>query len=976
MNDAQKFLARILPPNTVSSFLELQPCYYMVGLRESSPPQIVPFINIADAESICQKLNGYNTYIAPASYKDSTFGRKVVNVKEIKSLWLDIDVGKPDNSYPTIQDASQAFSNFIKITGCQPSIIIQSGVGLQAYWTFDKPIQPDAWKQFAHIFALFCSQQGLIADPVCTEDAARIMRMPGTIHLKSGNTARIVFDSGTDWNPKNLLMLISRQLAPDTVLAPQPTGKLPTPADMRRAAAQTGMTQPLRARAEAIVAGCECVREAGLAAEPQWFGMLSVMRSCVDGLEWAHKISEKDTARYDYNDTEKKFYHAAENMPTRCDRFESMAPEMCARCSYHGKLTSPVQLGLPSKTIPKPVEQKAPLVVQTGERLVIPDKFEYALESLGDGEFYVTDEGVFQNKPMCSDEGIWTTTEQVLTTSTLYYSHSVVSHDIDAPRRTHWFKVKHRNGRSEDVPFIVQRDMTLANIMRWFQEANIFPLDPATPPQVFMSFMTAYLQRVTEGNIELPSYKTFGWNEVFDPNLKEKVTGFVVGPGIVTESGILDVNHEGVSERIAKQELTHKGTLEEWKKVPRMYQVLDQKAAQLAICMALAAPLMKYCPGVATSAAYSLWSNKGGKGKTNVLHACASVWGDPDKQLVQRLSSSVLRMRKLATLKNLPVYLDELTDVSDEDMYSLAYTLVEGREKQKLRSNGAEMVDTGDWKTVTFITANKSFKAAAARMSGDSDASVLRVMEIECNFPDYSNMPEVQKYISNCMEIRKDNYGVAGPEFMYQLLKHPERLRTLNQRITDWVTTHKFTSAERYLSAPLGLTLIVARWAVEFGVVEFDADELEAYALGVFLTHNREQTAALVTRHDNTLLTYLLERQLSTLYVTAHDRPADMPPVAKGAPDKYVILYPQKETYVRIEKEESKIYIALSDLDKWCKNRRSSAAILTQSLRDIGIPTERTSLSLTKGLSWSVTPVVPCVVLDLALIKDKIGYDI
>lgn len=975
MLDAQTFLTRILPSNSVDTLFQLQPCYYMVGLREGAAPQSIPFIHINDADSICRQLTGYNTYIAPASYKDSRLGRKAVNVKEIKSLWLDIDVGKEHNSYPTLQDAARAFANFIQATGCQPSIIVSSGAGLQAYWTFTKAIQPDAWKQFAHVFAVFCGQQNLIIDPACTEDAARIMRMPGTVHLKSGNTAKVLFDSGTDWDPKELLMLIGRQLAPDTVLAPQSRAPMPANKDIQRAAAQTGVTQPLKAKGEGIVTGCECVREAGLGAEPQWFGMMGVMRSCVDGLEWAHKISAMDPERYNYNNTEQKFYHAAENMPTRCERFESLTPDICARCPYHGKITSPIQLGLPNQNIQKPAGQKTPPVIQTGDHLIIPDKFDYALEGLGDGEFRVTDAGIIQCKSVCADNGVWTTTEHVLTTSALYYSHSVVSNDGDAPRRTHWFKAKHRNGRSEDVPFVVQKDMTIANIMRWFQEANIFPVDSSTPPQVFMSFMTAYLQRVTEGNIELPSYKAFGWNEVFDQNLKEKVPGFVTGPGIVTESGLSDVSHGGVSERIAREEMTHKGALEEWKKVPRMYRVLGQKSAQLAICMALAAPFMKYCPGIANNAVYSLWSNRSSKGKTNVIEACASIWGHPSKQLIQRLSSPVLRQRKLSTMKNLPVYLDELTDVPDEEMFSLAYTLIEGKEKQKLRSNGAEMVETGDWQTVTFVTANRSFKSAAARMGGDSDASVVRVMEIECNYPDYTGTA-VQDYINDCIEIRKQNYGVAGPEFMYQVLKRADRLKTLNKRVAEWVAKNGFTSAERYMSAPLGMALIIGRWAVEFGILDFDMDELEAYALGVFLTHNREETARLVTRHDNTMLTYLMEHQLNTLIVAAHDRPADMPPAAKGAPDKYIDLYPQREAYIRIERADSKMYIALSDLDKWCKNRRSSAAVLTQSLRDIGIPTSREKASITRGIPWCMTPAVECVVLDLQLIKDKIGYDI
>lgn len=964
------FLTRILPPNPPVGTFALQPCYYMVGLPEHDKPRIIPFTNILDAQAIVNQLAGCNTYIAPALYKDSTFGRKAVNVKEIKCLWLDIDVGKEHNSYPTLEAATTALRAFITNTGCKPTILVHSGMGIQAYWTFTRPVAADAWKQFAHIFALFVGQQGLIADPVCTEDAARILRMPGTLHLKSGNMAQVVADSGKDYDPKELLALIGKQLSPDTVIAPMQT-QFSVNA-MQRAAQATSLVQAPRAKAEPIAKNCQCVANAGLRSEPEWFAMLGVMRSCVDGLEWAHKLSAMDTVRYDYNATEKKFYHAQENSPARCDRFASLNPAICGACPYYGKITSPIQLGLPSAITPP--EAKTPPAPQSGDHLVIPNRFDYPLETIENGTFSITEEGILQAITKASETGEWITVEENLSTSRLYYTHSVVNHDGDAPRRVHWFLVQHRNGRSEEVPFVIQNDMTLANIMRWFQEANIYPIDPTTPPQVFMAFMTAYLQRVVEGNSELPTFKKFGWEEMYDPTLQERVPGFVVGPGIITETGLHEVNHDGVAARIAREELGHRGTLENWKAAINMYKTLDQKEAQLAILFSLAAPFMKYCPGIASNAIFSLWSNRSAKGKTNVIQACASVWGSDEKQLTQRHSSQVLRMRKLSTMRNLPVYLDELTDVPDADMYSLAYTLTEGREKQKLRSNGADMVETGDWKTVTFITANKSFKAAAASAAGDSDASLVRVMEIECNFKDYSNVPQVQAYINNCIEVRKNNYGVAGPEFVYQMLKRPDRLRTLNSQIAAWVSDNGFTSRERYMSAPLGLAMIMGRYAVEFDIVDFDMDALEKYVLEKFLPHNRARTNRLTAKHDEVLQQYLMERQLSTLIVEAHDRPTDMPPAPRNAPDRYIYRLPQREMYVRVERQEKHLYIVMADLQRWCSMRKQSVDVLIDSLHMLGIYTEQVKETISRGLTYDMLPAVPCLKLDINAVGDKLGY--
>src|SRR5699024_7236521 len=62
------------------------------------------------------------------------------------------------------------------------------------------------------------------------------------------------------------------------------------------------------------------------------------------GLEWAHKLSAFDAARYTPEDTERKFYAAAQDAPALCSTFERMNPELCQSCKYRGQVKSPVQL--------------------------------------------------------------------------------------------------------------------------------------------------------------------------------------------------------------------------------------------------------------------------------------------------------------------------------------------------------------------------------------------------------------------------------------------------------------------------------------------------------------------------------------------------------------------------------------------------------------------------------------------------------
>lgn len=966
------FLSRILPPLPPDNG-SLAPCYYMVGIRNGTVRHM-PFYSPLEGYDIAQSLYGADTYIALASYKDKAFGRKAVNTLQANCFWLDIDVGKAKNSYPDRDTALKALTKFTLDTGLKPNILVSSGVGFVAYWVLDKPIDIDKWKVVARMFAALCKQGGFIVDPACTEDAARILRMPGTLHTKSGNTAQVLIDKGTSWSAKEFFTLLTGLLKnPENYL--QPAKAVTAPAAIAGAnAVMTGAFEGLGpqppepdAHAEPIVRGCPQILTAGLSSEPQWYAMMSVMRRCVDGLEWAHKLSAMDQARYNPQDTEAKFYHAPEDSPARCERFNELHPGLCQRCPHWGRISSPAQLRKPPKNQlpPAPVEPEPeqPAAQAPQQHLVIPDKYNYPMLKVQDYQFDVDSRGILYTHTDKDELGNLVSKTEIICTSQLYYLYSVCDYVDQAPQLTHWFQVIHSTGRKLKVPFVISRDMSLQCIMRWFNNAGMIPAGRSYKPQLFLDFMNAYLRNITAKGMELTTLKKFGWTKIQDPVAKCETEGFAVGKGIITETGIHDTSFGDVAARIAEDELTVKGNLEAWKAVPKMYKTLNQKAAQLAVCLSFAAPLMKYGAGTANSGVFSLWSPRSGRGKTQVIRACASIWGDPDAQIIQRNSSTVLRMRKLATLNNLPCFMDELTDVPDEDMYSLAYTLVDGREKQKLRSSGDKMVETGTWKTMTFTTANKSFKAAASKIAGDSEASLLRVMEIECDFESYEDRPQVQAYIQSCIDACRDNFGLAGPEFLYQLMQHHgDRLHTLTRQCEHWCVKYKFSNAERYIAYPLALAIKCGRWAVEFGLLDYDMDALEAWAVSEFIHYNRKATETLRVHHDEVLRAFLLEKQNNTLTVACHTRPASWQETPRGTMDRYITNCPNQNIYIRRELDDGKIYIAANVLADWCRSRKLSMQVLLKELASMGIKAGTAAQNLGSGISWLDLAVTTCFV--------------
>lgn len=107
---------------------------------------------------------------------------------QIPGLWLDLDVAGPrhanaTNLPPTVDDAWTLLGRFEH----PPSIVIDSGGGLQAWWLFTEPHQlPDdqLLDRWHATWTRLGAELGWHVDNVF--DPARIMRLPGTLNRKPG----------------------------------------------------------------------------------------------------------------------------------------------------------------------------------------------------------------------------------------------------------------------------------------------------------------------------------------------------------------------------------------------------------------------------------------------------------------------------------------------------------------------------------------------------------------------------------------------------------------------------------------------------------------------------------------------------------------------------------------------------------------------------------------------------------------------
>lgn len=973
------FLSHILPE---------QGTYFALALGKENERYQRAFGDIQSLVEFCNfaSQRGLNAYMALSSYADPEQGRRAVNASQVRCLWADLDVGKKDG-YPTIEAAAAALSSFTNATGLYPTYIVKSGIGLHVYWAFSRSLPRQQWIELSRYFAALQRQYGVQYDTHCDGDASRVLRLPFTTHQSSGATVEILLDNTAKriYEPRDILQVIIDKLDTTKVaVAPAPVQHVGSNQESMRVMQKLGFVPEPTADAEKIANNCPALLTMGMQSYQQWFLGMTVLRRCTNGREWAHKLSGLDP-RYNARDTDYKFDNAGIDNPARCDSFRAVCPDMCARCAYNNTVTSPVELSrvavVAKKSEPPVVSSheaaQACIGVAQCSRLVLPEHWEFKRIPIAHGNYVVDKRGIVKREVTKNPAtGEFEQHDIVLCASQLYYLYSETRIVDDRPQRSHMFEIEHPGGNIEHARFIIDEDLGPQQTARWFNNANMYSLN-GVGGSVLANFMNAYLATVVHGAPDLPTVDKFGWHQ-YTTERGEKEMGFVAAGGLITHDGMRPVRFGAMAAPHAEKEFTHAGSLEKWKFIPQMYKTLGQEIGQLTICMAFAAPLMKYGAGEAKNAILSIWSPQSGQGKSQLLAACASIWGNPQHAFFSRQESVVARMRRLALWSNIPALMDELTDVKDEDMYNLAYTLAGGKEKNKLKSSGDAFVQTGDWSTCTISTANRSFKEAVAKFAGDSEATLLRVMEYECTFPSYENNPQVQEYINACMAFCKQHYGLAGPEFIYQLLQNSDRLLTLTRMAEKWCDKHRLQSRERFMGYPLALALTAGRWAVEWGLLDYDMDALEEWVIKEFIPHNRKFTSEYAPDVRELLAGYIAEASANTLIVRSEDRPADMKePATNAMPDAYIISRPPNgEVHMRYAFDDHELRISARDLKRWCRYNRISMMSFVKRLDAAGIKLQRGKVALTKHIRSIAGVVQDGFILDSDTLQTiGVGYD-
>lgn len=834
-----------------------------------------------------------NTFFAVASFKASGT-RTTDNVNGLRALFVDLDCGAdPENKkYVTQADAVAALREFVKDTKLPTPWVINSGRGIHAYWPFTEAVQRTQWKPVADKLKQLCAIKGFKADPAVTADAVRVLRVPGSFNVKDKD------------NPLPVEVLKVGKVTPFDDLR-----KLLGVSEFETAAVKRPMdevTKNLLANrpssfkdiVKRSVAGDGCrqilyaIEHQQDLPEPLWRAVLSVAQHCQDRDKAIHKVSSGHPG-YDPEVTERKAQGT--KGPYTCSTFQNIDATLCEGCPHLNKISSPIVLGMGRVLAAAPEDNVIEASAADDDRTVVYEIPEYPFPY-----FRGKNGGIYVRALKVDKE---TKQEEEVDELVYPYDFYLVSL-IEDPHAgaTGLFRVHFpQDGVKEfclTLPEVLARDRFRDGIAA----KGICPR--GSQLDQIMSYANNWVNHYQKSKQAKLGRVQFGW--------ADNNQCFIVGDREIRADEVR-YSPPSASTVDLVPAFKPKGTLEGWRNIANYFTQPGMELQLFALLAGFASPIMPFTR--TQGGIISLYSNKGGTGKTTTLWMINSIFGHPKNVGLIRADTVNSRINRVGVYNNIAATTDEITNETPENLSEFIYNMLHGRGKNRLRnSENVERINTTFWNNINVITGNATVTDKLFLKKDLPDGELRRLIEFEMALPFTISKAESDALFMPLF----DNYGVAGEVYIQHML---QRMGTV---FDTFVTIQRkldiaagLQQREQYLSATAAGILAAGVFVKDSGVMTLTNEDLKRLYQWVVtrLQEFKSRTATQVMSLDEVLGGFLSQHINDML-------------VIKGQPTNGLweapIKEPRGKLLLRYEPDTQQLCVNASKFREYCAERQVS----------------------------------------------------
>ena len=878
-------------------------------------------------EQFCASLDKvnftqYNYYFCISTLRSHSIevkGKDRVRVQQnamyTRCFVLDVDI-RPEKEgfYADMDSALQGVQDVCDAFNIPQPTIVNSGFGLHVYWPMADGIDSELWTKAARKLkrAIELIAPMLVADGSRVADSAGVLRIPNSFNLKTNpGTPVEVIQTYSDFVDFGALRVILDRVAPD-IDGGKNTVELGTTFVDYGA---TDLTQ--------VIKKCNWVREytktASTASEPAWYAMLGLAQYLefktkagvlLEREKIAHMLS-KSHPDYDPEKTYLKYMQVigAQNGPTTCAKFQSIDPKRCAGCAFLGVVKTPLQVAridapaTEAKTVETVVTDEAGNKETEVVTIPLPPKPYFRGEN----------GGVFVRKKIKVEEGFDEVIDRVYDYD-LYPTKRLrtESTESEAMEIHLWLpkdglkKFRLPTGHLADGKKLTQF-LSDKGVVTEFNKA------PA-----MSKYLVDYVRHLQMENAAEVEFSRFGWRDIFSTDPK-----FVVSDGYMTKDGA--IINSGISPHLrdASPNASTAGSLLNWKRGFDVYRTIDESDPYiLAIMLGFAAPLM---PLTGYSGVMYNIVGDSAAGKSTALEVMTSVWGKPNPNQLRVEDNDIPMFNFIGYLSNIPIAFDEVTKMDGDRLSTFVLAFTGGRGKMRATRDGQNRANETYWDTIICSTSNVSLYDKLANARRGYTAEAMRVFELHVN-PSHE---ENKHKIDAAMKLLRDNYGMAGREFMAYVMPRIAQIRPLIEKATALlVQKGNLRNEERFWGALLACTLVGGKIARDvLKLHSYDIEGVVNRVLG-FAPKVRQAVATTVSDPTSTLAEFINANLNSLIRFN------------NGTMDLAAMNGNMNNVRGRLEYIDGKPavgYISVQSVREYCDQRRIDNAWLRRELVELGV---------------------------------------
>ena len=883
-----------------------------------------------EVDAFAQELveDEWNVYFGVAKFATDR-DRKKPNVQALKAFWLDIDcgegkalinekTGRPDG-YVDQATGLQELQQFCKTIGLPKPLLVNSGRGLHVYWPLTEEVTRAQWEPVAERLRELCVLHNLHVDGKVFE-VARVLRIPGTYNFKDNPPTQVEIMSTA---PAVEFAEIKRILGVRELIETPPKREL---TELAKSMMQNSVSS-FRKIIMRNEGGCrqllQAYQDRENLSEPRWFDALSIAKFCSDRDSAVHKMSEGHPD-YSYAGTEEKLSHIVG--PHTCYEFEKSNPGGCDGCPHKGKIKSPIVLG---REIVEATEEDNTVVVDSEDE--DEEAQTHTIPPYPSPYFRGKNGGIYR---MAGEE------EE----PTRVYEHDLyVTKRMSDPLLGDVVVMKLHLPRDGVKEFVVSNvQVTDKNELRKVLASH--GVVCATKPfnllmdYIFLSIRELQFKRRAE-----QMRQQFGW--------ADKDSKFILGDREITPDGVFHSPPSSTTHNLA-QLMQPVGTLEKWKEVASLYGRPGLEPHAFATLTAFGSPLLKFLGQ--NGAIVNVIHQSSGTGKTTILQMCNSVYGDPGKLCAMWDDTLAAKLLRLGVMNNLPFTVDEMTNTSPADFSTLAYSMSQGRGRDRVKASSNELrLNFSSWQSMSLCSSNASFYEKMSSLKNSPDGEVMRLLEYKI---DYSNAIDVALAKQMFDHQLKENYGHAGDIYLKWLVENLEEVKQTVLGIQAKIDRElKLTQRERFWSAVAAANITGGLIAKNLGLIDWDMKAIYKWTTQMILSLRVDVKPP--ASDVMAVIGDYINRHMQNILVVNDDvdRRSSMPTLPT--------LEPRSELLIRYEPDTKKMFIAAKAFKNDCVRFQVNYKDTLGQLEKKGIFLGTMNKRLSKGMKI-VSPGVHSLIFD------------